>query len=153
MNNAVPGWASYHAQLAENLEERIRAQKADFVVIAFGMNDGDISTDTHYRYINYIMNAARDVNPDVEFILVSTMLPNTETKFSKYNQLLYQPVLERISNENAGVAVAKVTDMHLQLLTRKRFGDMTGSNGLNHPNDFLARVYAQVLSKLLIAQY
>jgi len=155
MNNAVPGWASYHAQLAENLTERIHAPKADLVVIAFGMNDGDISTDTHYRYINYIMNAAREANPNVEFILVSTMLPNTETKFSQYNQILYEPVLERIAteNNNTGVAVAKMTDMHIQLLSRKRFGDMVGSNGLNHPNDFLARVYAQVLSKLLIAEY
>ena len=155
MNNAVPGWASYHAQLAENLDERIRVPGADLVVIAFGMNDGTITTDTHYRYINYIMDAAREVNPNVEFILVSTMLPNTETKFSEYNQILYQPVLEKIQAENKGigVAVAKVTDIHLQLLKKKRFGDMTGSNGLNHPNDFLARVYAQVLSKLLIENY
>ena len=37
-----------------------------------------------------------------------------------------------------------MTAMHLDLLKAKRFRDMTGNN-VNHPNDFLARVYAQVV--------
>ena len=42
-----------------------------------------------------------------------------------------------------------MTSVHKSLLERKHFYDMTGSN-LNHPNDFLARVYAQSLLSALI---
>ena len=50
-----------------------------------------------------------------------------------------------------GVAVAKMTDMHLHLLSLKRYWDMTGNN-INHPNDFLARVYAQVVAQMLVEE-
>lgn len=42
-----------------------------------------------------------------------------------------------------------MTDMHTHLLRLKRYWDMTGNN-INHPNDFLARVYAQVVSQVLV---
>ena len=37
-----------------------------------------------------------------------------------------------------------MTAMHIDLLKANRFRDMSGNN-VNHPNDFLARVYAQVV--------
>ena len=46
--------------------------------------------------------------------------------------------------EREGVAVVNMTAMHQSLLSRKRYEDMTGNN-VNHPNDYLARVYAQTL--------
>ena len=44
-----------------------------------------------------------------------------------------------------------MTGMHHALLKRKLFRDMTGNN-VNHPNDFLARVYAQTILAVLEAE-
>ena len=50
-----------------------------------------------------------------------------------------------------GDILVNMTDVHDHLLTRKRFVDMTGNN-INHPNDYLIRVYAQVILKTLIGK-
>jgi hypothetical protein len=49
--------------------------------------------------------------------------------------------------QGPGVAVADLTSFWSVFLERKRFDDLTG-NGVNHPNDFGHRVYAQVLLSL-----
>ena len=46
--------------------------------------------------------------------------------------------------EGPGVAVADMWSMHGYLLKHKTYWDMTG-NHVNHPNDFLVRIYAQTL--------
>jgi hypothetical protein len=48
-----------------------------------------------------------------------------------------------------GIALADMTSVHQELLRTKAYVDMTG-NGLNHPNDFLTRWYAQVIGSLLV---
>ena len=48
-----------------------------------------------------------------------------------------------------GVAIADMTSVWEEFLKRKQDWDITG-NGVNHPNDFGHRVYAQILSALLI---
>jgi acyl-CoA thioesterase-1 len=45
-------------------------------------------------------------------------------------------------------AVADVTTLWADLLKRKSFADLTG-NGVNHPNDFGHRFYAQVILGLM----
>ena len=48
------------------------------------------------------------------------------------------------------VAVANLTQIHKDILaTGKKYRDMTGNN-INHPNDFIARVYAQVVLRTLL---
>jgi len=42
-----------------------------------------------------------------------------------------------------------MTSVHGELLRHKAYQDMTGNN-INHPNDYLARWYAQVIGALLI---
>ncbi len=46
--------------------------------------------------------------------------------------------------EGPGVAVADFWSIHGYLLTQKTYWEMTG-NHVDHPNDFMVRVYAQVL--------
>jgi acyl-CoA thioesterase-1 len=48
-----------------------------------------------------------------------------------------------------GIALADMTSVWSEFLKRKKDSDLTG-NGVNHPNDFGHRVYAQVLSALLV---
>ena len=41
-----------------------------------------------------------------------------------------------------GLGLAKVTTMHKEILRYKNYYSMTGNN-INHPTDFIIRVYAQ----------
>ncbi len=70
------------------------------------------------------------------------MLPNPKSSYAQLQGLFHIGMVEELQTE--GVAVANVTAVHESLLTRKRYADMTGNN-INHPNDYMARVYAQTL--------
>lgn len=120
----------------------------DLCVIGFGMNDGTKGYTTEYYKgnIQAIMDTVRQGNPDCEFILIATILANPEVSTFAGCQKDYLPAL--LSLETEGVAVADMTSFHEYLLTKKRYCDMSGNN-VNHPNDFLARAYAQVLFQTL----
>ena len=121
----------------------------DLCIIAFGMNDGTkLHAQEYFRQnIQTIIDTARKANPDCEFVLVATMLANPEAGDFAGCQKDYLPVLEAMETE--GVVVMDMTTFHESLLTQKRYCDMSGNN-VNHPNDFLARGYAQVLWQTVI---
>jgi hypothetical protein len=58
------------------------------------------------------------------------------------------PKLQKLAQEEAGVALADLTTLHKEYLTVKNYRDMTGNN-VNHPNDFLMRLYAQTIVKTI----
>ena len=120
----------------------------DLCIIGFGMNDGSrrVPPEEYRQNILAIMAAARKGNPACEFLLLATCLPNPEAAAFQGLQEEYLPVLQAM--EGPGTAVADMTSFHRQLLSRKRFCDMSGNN-INHPNDFLARAYAQVVLQTL----
>lgn len=150
VNTAVGGKTSTWG--LENVDSLITQQNPDLVCLAFGMNDGALDKYAFKQNINGIINAVRKSHPDTEFVLVSTTLPNKEAAGFYLNQYQYESVLNEIATSVQGVAVAPVTTMHQYLLSKKRFYDMTANN-INHPNDFLARMYAQTISKIMIENY
>ena len=121
----------------------------DLCIIAFGMNDGTkLYSQEYYRQnIQTIIDTARKANPDCEFVLVATMLANPEVGDFAGCQKDYLPVLQAMEAE--GVVVMDMTSFHEALLSQKPYRDMSGNN-VNHPNDFLARGYAQVLWQTVI---
>lgn len=144
-NTAVAGQTSDWG--AQNVESRVNAYNPDLVVIAFGMND-HCTADAFVANMRTIMNAAKAKNPNCEFVLVSTTLPNPDAVGFLDKQEQYGPAM--ISQlKGAGVTVADMTAMHKNLLTKKAFGDMTGNN-VNHPNDYLCRVYAQTVYRTIL---
>lgn len=146
INTAVGGTAARWG--LENVEERAVVHTPDLAIIGFGMNDGSgrISAEYYIERIQKIMEAIRAKNPETEFILISTMMPHAIVDRFLGNQEAYLPAL--LGLEETGCVVANVTDTHKVLLARKRYYDMSGNN-VNHPNDFLARLYAQVLLRTL----
>jgi lysophospholipase L1-like esterase len=144
INTAVGGKRSDWG--LECAEERLANYKSDLAVIAFGMNDGTekISAEDFRQNIMGIMDKALMQNKDMEFILIATTLPNSESVFDGYQRQYYN---ELMSIKREKDAVINMTEVHSMLLERKRFIDMTGNN-INHPNDFLIRIYAQVLTAL-----
>lgn len=145
-NPSVPGKLSDWG--AENAPMKV-GYGPDLCIIGFGMNDGtaNMHPEVFKANIQTIMDAARAGNPNCEFVLISTMLPNPEAANFLKIQKQYLPVLESLEEE--GVVVADMTTYHESLLAHKRFYDMTGNN-VNHPNDFLARGYAQLMWQTII---
>lgn len=122
----------------------------DLVVLAFGMNDSaGRSADDYRANTARMIEAVRAARPEAEFILIASMLGNRDwvtlhhERFPEYRDAL-------ASLCGPGVALADMTAMWTEFFQVKRDWDLTG-NGVNHPNDFGHRVYAQVLSALLIA--
>lgn len=146
-NTSVGGTASRWG--ADQAQARAARHKPDLAIIGFGMNDGSgrVRPEDYLVNIQLIMDRIRAAQPECEFILIATMLPNIEVSTFWGVQKDYRPGL--LAMQGNGVAVADMTAMHGALLQRKRYYDMTGNN-VNHPNDFLARVYAQVLAAMLI---
>lgn len=128
---------------------RVIEERPDLVVIGFGMNDGTLGVpvEVFAGQIQATMDAVRKHVPHCEFIVITPMLANPQAIQHKL-QAAYRPAL--LALEGAGVAIADLTDWHAWLLAHKSYEDMTGNN-INHPNDYLARWYAQVLAALLIA--
>ncbi len=56
----------------------------------------------------------------------------------------YTEELRKLADQYDGVVMANMTEIHRHILTRKNYRDITGNN-VNHPNDFISRMYAQVL--------
>lgn len=160
-NTSVPGQSSdWGAREAEN---RGAVHKPDIAVIAFGMNDGThrVSAEAFQSNIKAIIECVKGKNPDCEFLLLSTSLANPEVllfnerqrqpgedpcvmdyKSFAGNQTDFLPALLEL--EKSGAIVADMTTMHQYLLSKKRFRDLSGNN-VNHPNDFFARIHAQVI--------
>lgn len=121
-------------------------EKPDLCVIAFGMNDGNaMPVETYRTNIGAIMDQVWAANPETEFVLVAPMLKN-----EAWRPLTpmdgYLAALKTFESEH--VAVADVWSVSEHILKTKRYCDISG-NHVNHPNDFLVRVYAQVVTALL----
>ncbi|MCA9032066.1 MAG: hypothetical protein KDA66_14720, partial [Planctomycetaceae bacterium] len=95
-----------------------------------------------------MISSARETCPDAEFILVASMLGNRDWITLKHDVFpKYRDELEQLCQP--GIALADMTSTWDEFLRRKQDHDLTG-NGVNHPNDFGHRVYAQILSSLLV---
>lgn len=128
----------------EQTDGILEAQEGlDLAIVAFGMNDGGM-TPTHFaQRTNMIVSKIKSKFPQADVLLIATMLPNKEAKNFYLNQENFADEMLKTC-EKEGVAVVNMTAVHASLLKKKRYGDMTGNN-VNHPNDYLARVYAQTL--------
>jgi len=122
-------------------------EKPDLVILGFGMNDAGVPfSETQYAdNIRAIMKSLRKQNPNVEFILLMSFQPN-----SKWRSLEPMPgYLEALKEmQGSGVAIVDIWSLHGYLLEDKTYWDMTG-NHVNHPNDFIVRIYAQALLSAL----
>ncbi len=128
--------------------EQVVAAEPHVVILAFGMNDSASRSPESYQQNTHDMIAAiREKLPDCEFILVASMRGNRDwvqlqhEHFPQYRDALAELV-------EPGIALADLTSIWNGFLELKQDWDQTG-NGVNHPNDFGHRVYAQVILTLL----
>jgi len=145
-NLAVGGKGAAHG--IEVAEQAARSAP-DLMLIAYGMNDVGRGDPRGFReQIEAGMAIVRRSRPQVEFILVAPMLGNPEWVHTPADAFAaHRDALAGLCGE--GTALADVTSLWTDLLRRKRYHDLTG-NGVNHPNDYGHRVYAQALLSLLV---
>lgn len=137
---ATAGWGK------KVVADFIVPEKPDLFIIAFGMNDANgTSAENYIANIKSIMESVAAESPDTEYILVASMLRNENWR-SLSPMDGYLAALKELESEH--VAVADVWSISEYILKTKRYCDITG-NHVNHPNDFMVRVYAQVTEALL----
>lgn len=131
--------------------DKVVAPQPDLVIIAFGMNDSAGRPAAEYQAnTKAIIAKVREQRPECEFILVASMLGNKD--WIRLKQELfpaYRDALKELCEP--GITVADVTSIWAGILELKKDWDQSG-NGVNHPNDWGHRVYAQVLTTLLDAK-
>ena len=130
----------------ENYQERVKQYHPDLLILEFGMNDGTLSKEEHALQIKEIINGVIKENPNCDIALLSPSFINPESTWSCGHQLEYIDEYQKFDYNH--LAIVNITEAHRSLLKRKAFRDMTGNN-INHPNDFLARVYAQAILQAL----
>ncbi|MFY7952313.1 MAG: SGNH/GDSL hydrolase family protein, partial [Armatimonadaceae bacterium] len=116
----------------------------DLMAIAFGMNDasGRRPVAEFADNVKRILDGVRSKAPQCEFVLVAGMTGNPEwTASAPALYPAYRDALAALTGP--GIALADVTAAWDALCARKKWRDFTG-NGVNHPNDFGHRLYAQV---------
>ena len=156
-NGAVGGWTT--AQGTENLNSKLAENNTSFAeidlfVIAFGMNDPATSEDSYVASIKQMINAYYAENPNGSVLLVSPMMPNTQSSLIIGNQMIWENSLNNVKNSgeysDKNISLARVFTMYQELVTvsGKLARDYLGNN-VNHPNDFGVRIYAQVVLKTL----
>lgn len=129
---------------AKMIDGLVAHEKPDLVVLGFGMNDGGENPMPPQEFadnIRSMMDVVRSTKPEVEFILLMSFQPNPEWR-DPDPMPAYREALAAMTGP--GVALADMWSLHGYLLRHKSYWDMTG-NGVNHPNDFIARLYAQTV--------
>lgn len=146
LNEAVGGYTT--ARGAENFSAGVNRSGVDLLVLGFGMNDPETSPMRYTELMMSMIEAFRQTNPSGEVIAVAPMTPNYETDWYG-NQASFRNSLSVIEGRYGFCACADVTSMFEYLFTAgKQFRDVTVNN-VNHPNDFAARLYAQVILKTI----
>jgi lysophospholipase L1-like esterase len=129
--------------------DKVVELKPNLVIVAFGMNDAAGRPASEYQeHIQKLIGSVRERLPECEFILVAPMLGNPD--WTRLKQELFPQYRDKLKElTGPGIAVADLTSIWTRFLELKRDWDQTG-NGVNHPNDFGHRVYAQVIAALLV---
>ena len=149
----LAGIDNIEAAEGNHFEKRVLNENPDLLFIAYGMNDQKYDATEYKQNIKEMIEGVRAKNPDVEIMLVSGMIANPETYFDNKDYEAYQNALLELSKDYENIGVATVYNSVKSVYTKKRFVDCTANN-INHPNDYMMRVYAQtVLYSLFGADY
>ncbi len=141
VNTAVGGMDSNWG--VQNVQTHVNDYDPDLVILAFGMNDGG-KTCAQYMALTEQIVDSMVTSTHGDIILLATMLPHFRAAGFFGHQIEYEPALAKLAAGSDRIALAPMTSLHKHVLSRKAYYHMTGNN-VNHPNDFLARLYAMVL--------
>ena len=138
------------AWIDQYCESMVVPNVPDLVLLDMGMNDiwGTTSNAAFKASMQSCINKIKTANPNTEFILIGNMLPDVNSQGAPSNGdvLMYGFLSQLKSLEASGIAVFDMTTLSDTIYKRKG-ATHCHSNSL-HPNDYLARWYAQGLAEL-----
>ena len=155
INTAIGGWTSEDAvnNFDAHVKSFVEKYGCDLLVWAFGINDTHITVRAANKYFTSFMNKFYEIAPNASVLAVSTMVPNPEglnwytTQADQEAEFL--KTAESLRNKGKVCVIACMTSISQTILEHKTFNDYAGNN-INHPNDFLIRIYAQTLLQTLV---
>lgn len=148
-NQAVGGMASgWGAEDAQTL--KLANEHPDLLYIHFGINDlgSQNSAESYYINIKKIIDDVQGVNPDCEVVLIKAFNANPDI-YDQAGFERYWAKLDQLASENANVYTLDMFSQSLALINAKDYYSVTG-NGINHVNDFSARLYAMNMIAQLV---
>ncbi len=139
------GWGAEDAQTSKLANEH-----PDLLYIHFGINDlGDNNpAESYYTNIKKIIDDVQGVNPDCEVVLIKAFNANPDI-YDQAGFERYWKKLDQLASENANVYTLDMFSQSLALIAAKDYYSVTG-NGINHVNDFSARLYAMNMIAQLV---
>ena len=160
INTAVGGWTANDGirKFKTFAKPYIEEYGCDLFVVAFAGNDAcaGVAPSTVANNYKKIISDVRAISPDTHFMMVSSMVNTPLSTNGWWTPSMLEHEGEflkaaKVLNLKEGIpgAVVNMTSMSMSLLDYKDFADYTGNN-INHPNDFLQRVYAQFLIQCFI---
>ena len=147
VNASLPGQTS--TWMLNKADLYVNPNKPDLVIIDMGMNDTNLDAATFKSNVEGSMKVIKDKNPDVEFILLGGMLIDPKSSgmdpvATNSKLRSFQTQLSAIEGANTtGVANVDMTTMSDTIFNRKLAKDCL--TNYMHPNDYLARWFAQGL--------
>jgi len=132
-------------------KEMVNPNNPDLVILDMGMNDiwGTTSKAAFKASMQSCIAKIKQDCPNAEFILIGNMLPDIKSPGAPLDgeTLMYGFLQELKSLETEGIAVFDMTTLS-DTIYRRKGATHCHSNSL-HPNDYLARWYAQGLVNML----
>ncbi len=150
-NEGLPGavvdWGADHA------DTYISPLKPDLVILDFGMNDFWRYTPQQFiGYIKTIIKKVKFSNPDAEFLLLSNIKFDPDYVLnSDKNKTWYQNNLRGYNTELQQLEAIGIIDFDMTTLSDKIYSIKKAKDCIAnplHPNDYLARWYAQGMAAL-----
>lgn len=137
------------AWIDQYCKSMVNPNNPDLVILDMGMNDIWGTTNAAFKAsMQSCIDKIKKDCPNAEFILIGNMLPDVNSQGSPSNgdALMYGFLSQLKSLESQGIVVFDMTTMSDTVYRRKGAKHCT-ANSL-HPNDYLARWYAQGLLEL-----
>ena len=148
VNTAVGGTVS--AWGLENIGSRVIANKPDLTILRFGMNDGSgrVPAKEVANNMRLMVDKIRQSLPDSEILIMTTEYPNPDCDGWTGTQGEIESALDEKIPEGNGVAFVRIMELFKSISKVKDFYSLC-TNFVNHPNDFMIRLYAQLFCAAL----
>ena len=140
-------------------------ENPDLVLIGWGMNDGtwhDNPATLRENILKIIDSITFVSDRQLEFIVIGTCMPNDNgacyvmdngvRKPLYGHQPTYSASLKEMCDELDHVAFVDAGEIHRYAIGNKKYEDMT-VNDVNHPNDFVIRMYAMNLASAVLKDF
>jgi len=145
-NTSVGGTVSQFGR--DNIDLNVNNYDPDLVVIGYGMNDGSLGVNglTYKENIEFMIRSIKARNSETDIIVIATIVANPDS-IQNQGQASYLAELESLE-DSYDFALLDMTSISQELFETKRSVDILANN-INHPSDFLVRIYAAGLVALM----